>query len=156
MKDRERSEKKIIKSTAEREIKKPTPAREPSRDTREPREPTPREKPLKEVKVEEKRETKERDEPDHAKKRDKDKERRREKRPTSPPAADTFEGDLSSVSNSSNGSIHPSADLVIVDDQRGKYARKRFAKTLSLCTYFITETKRRKIEMPSSKVSITV
>lgn len=120
MKDRERSEKKIIKITAERELKKETPARDASRDPREPREPTPRDKPVKEIKLrEEKRETKDREEPDHARKRDKDKERRREKRATSPPA-DAFEGDLSSVSNSSNGSIHPTADIVIVDDQRGE------------------------------------
>jgi hypothetical protein len=129
-KDRERSEnpqiKKIIKLTAERELKKETPAREPSRDKREPskdqREPTPREKSGKEVKVKEEkrdRETKERDDTDGIRKRDKDKERRREKRATSPPA-DTFEGDLSSVSNSSNGSMQPTADLVIVDDQRGE------------------------------------
>lgn len=120
-KDRERSEKKVIKLTAEREIKKntPTPVREPSRDQREP---TPREKPVKEVKAkEDKRETKEREESDQVRKRDKDnKERRREKRQTSPAAADTFEGDLSSVSNSSNGSIHPSGDVVIVEDQRGE------------------------------------
>lgn len=129
-KDRERSEnhqiKKIIKLTAERELKKETPAREPSRDQREPsrdqREPTPREKIVKEVKVKEEkreRETKEREDVvDHGRKRDKDKERRRDKRPSSPPA-DTFEGDLSSVSNSSNGSM-PTADVVIVDDQRGE------------------------------------
>lgn len=129
-KDRERSEnlqiKKIIKLTAEREIKKDTPAREASRDKREAskdqREPTPREKSVKEVKVKEEkreRETKEREDADINRKREKDKERRREKRATSPPA-DAFEGDLSSVSNSSNGSIPPTADIVIVDDQRGK------------------------------------
>lgn len=101
--------------------------REPSRDQREPskdqREPTPREKSVKEVKVKEEkreRETKEREDVvDHSRKRDKDKERRREKRASSPPA-DSFEGDLSSVSNSSNGSMQPTADLVIVDDQRGE------------------------------------
>lgn len=116
-KDRERSEKKIIKITAEREIKKETPAREPSQSQREP---TPREKSVKEVKSkEEKRETKEREDVDGVRKRDKDKERRREKRPSSP-LADTFEGDLSSVSNSSNGSIHPIPDVVVVEEQRGK------------------------------------
>ena len=76
---------------------------------------------MKEVKVKEdkrERETKEREDADNSRKREKDKERRREKRATSPPA-DAFEGDLSSVSNSSNGSIPPTADLVIVDDQRG-------------------------------------
>lgn len=118
-KDRERSEKKVIKITAEREIKKETPAREASRDHREP---TPREKSVKEVKPKEEkreRETKEREDVDHSKKREKEKDRRREKRATSP-LPDTFEGDLSSVSNSSNGSMHQTADLVIVDDQRGK------------------------------------
>lgn len=115
-KDRERSEKKIIKITAERELKKETPAREPSRD--QGREPTPREKSVKEVKPKE-RETKERDDTDSSRKREKDKVKRREKRPTSP-LPDTFEGDLSSVSNSSNGSMHPTADLVIVEDSRGK------------------------------------
>ncbi|CRK88716.1 CLUMA_CG002522, isoform A [Clunio marinus] len=132
LKDRERSEKKLIKVTAEREIKKETPARESS--SRDQREPTPREKSVKEIKVKEEkreRETRERDEP--------------EKiafalflflaaalfAVCSPHAADTFEGDLSSVSNSSNGSMHPTADLVIVDDQR--------------------ESKRRKVEIPSSK-----
>lgn len=114
----ERVEKKPIKferesskATVEREIKI-TPAREMSKDKREP---TPREKST--IK-EEKREIKERDD-----KRDKEKERekRREKRPTSPVE---FEGDLSSVSNSSNGSIiQPSNanDVVIVDEHRGKF-----------------------------------
>jgi outer membrane biosynthesis protein TonB len=118
-KDRERSEKKVIKLTSERELKKETPAREQSRD--QGREPTPREKSVKEVKVKDEkrdRETKEREEVDHTRKREKEKERRREKRQTSPPV-ESFEADLSSVSNSSNGSIHPSADIVIVDDQRG-------------------------------------
>lgn len=82
--------------------------------SKDKREPTPREKST--IK-EEKREIKERDD-----KRDKEKERekRREKRPTSPVE---FEGDLSSVSNSSNGSIiQPSNanDVVIVDEHRGK------------------------------------
>lgn len=111
----ERVEKKPIKFeresskvTVEREIKI-TPAREMSKDKREP---TPREKSS--IK-EEKREIKERDD-----KREKEKEKRREKRPTSPVE---FEGDLSSVSNSSNGSIiQPSNtnDVVIFDDHRGK------------------------------------
>lgn len=92
-------------------MKKETPAREASRD--QGREAT-REKSIKEVKVKD-----EKREEDHSRKRDKEKERRREKRPSSPPP-DTFEGDLSSVSNSSNGSLHPTADLVIVDDQRGE------------------------------------
>lgn len=121
-KDRERSEKKIIKVTAEREIKKDTPAREPSRDASrdQGREPTPREKSVRESRPKERESTtKERDGIDGLKKREKDKDaRRREKRPTSP--LPEFEGDLSSVSNSSNGSIQPSADLVIVEDQRGK------------------------------------
>jgi hypothetical protein len=69
------------------------------------------------------RETKEREEVDHSRKREKEKERRREKRQTSPPA-ESFEADLSSVSNSSNGSIHQTADLVIVDDQRGLFKCK--------------------------------
>lgn len=127
-KDRERSEKKIIKLTAERELNKETPAREASRD--QGREPTPREKSVKEVKVKDEK----REEVDHARKRDKDKERRREKRPTSP-LPDTFEGDLSSVSNSSSGSLHPSAELVIVDDQRGekfKFSRNFNLKLISI------------------------
>lgn len=111
--DRERSEKKIIKVTAEREIKKETPAREASRD--QGREPTPREKSVKEVKVKNEKV----EDPDSARKRDKDKDRRRVKRPSSPPA-DHFEGDLSSVSNSSSGSSQPNADLVIVEDIRGE------------------------------------
>lgn len=75
---------------------------------------------MKEIKPKERESiTKERDVIDGSKKRDKDKDtRRREKRPTSP--LPEFEGDLSSVSNSSNGSVQPSADIVIVDDQRGK------------------------------------
>jgi THO complex subunit 2 len=126
----ERVEKKPIKFeresskvTVEREIKI-TPAREMSKDKREP---TPRE--ISSIK-EEKREIKERDD-----KREKEKEKRREKRPTSPVE---FEGDLSSVSNSSNGSIiQPSNtnDVVIVDEHR--------------------ESKRRKVDV-SSKVSISV
>jgi len=119
-KDRERSEKKIIKITAEREIKKETPIREASRDKREP---TPRDKLLKEaIRKEEKREaTREREESENTRKRDgkEAKERRREKRQSSPPA-DAFEGDLSSVSNSSNGSAMPNPDLIVVDDHRGE------------------------------------
>jgi hypothetical protein len=156
--------KKIIKLTAERELKKETPAREPSRDQREPskdqREPTPREKSVKEVKVKEEkrdRETKERDDVDHSRKREKEKERRREKRPSSPPA-DQFEGDLSSVSNSSSGSMPPTADLVIVDDQRGEICQETVTaniKTDFSLNLFFTETKRRKVEV-ATKVSITV
>lgn len=119
-KDRERSEKKVIKVTAERELKKETPAREQSRD--QGREPTPREKSVKEVKPKEEkreRETRERDDVESSKKRDKEKERRREKRATSP-LPDAFEGDLSSVSNSSNGSTHPVVEVVVVEDQRGE------------------------------------
>lgn len=108
-KDRERSEKRNTSVTVEREIKKETPVREPST-----REPTPREKSVKHSARDEKREREE-----SPKKRDKDKEKRRDKRATSPPT-DTFEGDLSSVSNSSNGSMLPTADVVIVDDHRGK------------------------------------
>lgn len=114
----ERVEKKPIKfdresskATVEREIKI-TPAREMSKDKREP---TPREKST--IK-EEKREIKERD--DKRVDKEKEREKRREKRPTSPVE---FEGDLSSVSNSSNGSmIQPSNanDVVIVDEHRGK------------------------------------
>lgn len=107
----------MIKITAEREIKKETPAREASRD--QGREPTPREKSVKEVKMKNEKV----DETDHPRKRDKEKDRRLEKRATSP-LPDTFEGDLSSVSNSSNGSLQPNADLVIVDDQRGKTINK--------------------------------
>lgn len=113
----ERVEKKPIKfnresskATVEREIKI-TPVREMSKDKREP---TPREKST--IK-EEKREIKERDE----KRVDKERDKRREKRPTSPVE---FEGDLSSVSNSSNGSIiQPSNanDVVIVDEHRGEF-----------------------------------
>lgn len=65
---------------------------------------------------------------DNSRKRDKDKERRREKRRSTPPP-DTFEGDLSSVSNSSNGSLQPSADLVIVDDQRGEINKEPLTTT---------------------------
>lgn len=129
-KDRERSEKKIIKITAEREIKKETPAREQSRD--QGRETSTREKSVKEIKMsieKRERETKEREEIDHSKKREKEKERRREKRASSPP--DTFEGDLSSVSNSSNGSLPASADVVIVEDQRGEKSNN-FLLELSL------------------------
>lgn len=123
-KDRDRSEKKIIKITAERELKKETPAREPSRDASrdQGREASTRERSVKEIRPKERetkeRETKERDDVEGLKKRDKEKDRRREKRPTSP--LPEFEGDLSSVSNSSNGSIHPAADIVIVEDQRGE------------------------------------
>lgn len=79
--------------------------REPSKDSK--REPTPREKST----------VKDRDE-----KREKDK--RREKRS----ASAEFEGDLSSVS--SNGSSMPNnADVVIVEEQRGKFSRY-FSKTL--------------------------
>lgn len=60
-----------------------------------------------------------RDREESPKKRDKEKEKRREKRATSPPT-DTFEGDLSSVSNSSNGSMLPTADVVIVEEHRGE------------------------------------
>lgn len=104
----------MTKSTVEREVKKETPAREPSRD--QGREPTPREKSVKEVRVKNEKI----EDVDQGRKRDKDKERRREKRPTSP-IPDTFEGDLSSVSNSSNGSLQPNADLVIVEEQRGEF-----------------------------------
>lgn len=96
--------------TVEREVKTETPVRESTR------EPTPREKSVKHSR-EEKRERQE--SPKKQREKEKDKEKRRDKRATSPPT-DTFEGDLSSVSNSSNGSMHPTADVVIVDDQRGK------------------------------------
>jgi hypothetical protein len=116
---------------------------------------------VKEVRVKDEkreRETKEREEVEISRKRDKDKEggRRREKRQTSPPA-DTFEGDLSSVSNSSNGSMHPSSDLVIVEDPRGKRREinKLFDSKL-IKKLFSSEPKRRKVEVASSKVSITV
>jgi hypothetical protein len=97
------------KATVEREIKI-TPAREASKDKREP---TPREKSMKKDERRE-RETKERED-ENTRKRDKD-EKKREKRPTSPVE---FEGDLSSVSNSSTGSIQPTADVVIVEEPRG-------------------------------------
>lgn len=125
-KDRERSEKKVIKMSSE--PKKETPAREQSRDVI--REPTPREKSVKEVKPKEEkrdRETRERDDVD-LKKQPKEKERRREKRATSP-LPDAFEGDLSSVSNSSNGSIHPVADVVIVEEPRGELITKKILAT---------------------------
>lgn len=98
------------KSTVEREVKI-TPAREISKDRREP---TPREKSVKEEKRD--RETKEREDSEHNRKREKEKDKRREKRPSSPVE---FEGDLSSVSNSSNGSIQPNSDVVIVDEPKG-------------------------------------
>lgn len=111
--------------TAERELKPETPVRESS--TREPtREPTPREKSVKHVTREEKRE---REDSEVSKKRDKEKEKRvREKRPSSPPV-DAFEGDLSSVSNSSNGSIQ-TADVVVVDDHRGERITNSFTLKL--------------------------
>ena len=122
-KDRERSEKKVIKLTSEREIKKETPAREASREIG--REST-REKSVKEVKARNDKKEREIEDVEQVRKRDKDKERRREKRASTPPP-DTFEGDLSSVSNSSNGSLQPSADLVIVEDgQRGEKIIKNF------------------------------
>lgn len=113
---------------------------------------------MKEVKVKEEkreRETKERDDTDGTRKRDKEKERRREKRPSSPPA-DTFEGDLSSVSNSSNGSLHPAADLVIVDDLRGEFEAFSITIVKLISLFYLTETKRRKVEVQTSKVSISV
>lgn len=93
-----------------REVVKKTPIREPSKDKREP---TPREKSS--LKEEKKEPTKDRDDGDREKKREK--EKRRDKRS----ASAEFEGDLSSVSNSSNGSSMPlNNDVVIVDDQRGE------------------------------------
>ena len=95
------------KAPEPREVKK-TPIREPSKDKREP---TPREKStIKEEKKEPP--TKERDDGGEKKK-----EKRRDKRS----ASVEFEGDLSSVSNSSNGSSMPvNNDVVVVEDQRGK------------------------------------
>jgi hypothetical protein len=95
--------------TVERQVKI-TPVRESSKDKRDP---TPHEKSVKREDRHD-RETKERED-ENVRKREK--ERKREKRP-SPPAE--FEGDLSSVSNSSTGSIQPNADVVIVEEPRGK------------------------------------
>lgn len=96
------------KAPEPREVKK-TPIREPSKDKREP---TPREKST--IKEEKKEPTKERDDGSEKKK-----EKRRDKRS----ASVEFEGDLSSVSNSSNGSSMPiNNDVVVVEDQRGKFA----------------------------------
>lgn len=127
-KDRERSEKKIIKITAEREIKKETPVRESTREPpRASREPTREKSTKKEVK----HEKEVRVEADSNRKREvKEKEaKRRDKRPspvTTVQLEERFyeeprQRELSSVSNSSNGSIHQRSQepAVIEIDQRG-------------------------------------
>jgi hypothetical protein len=86
----------------DRDIKVTPAPREPSKDKREP---TPRDKSS--IKEERREPTKERE-----------KEKRRDKRPS--PSGE-FDGDLSSVSNSSNGSSMPtSGDVIVVDDPRGE------------------------------------
>lgn len=127
-KDRERSEKKIIKITAERELKKETPVRESTREPpRASREPTREKSTKKEVK----HEKEVRVETDSNRKREmKEKDtKRRDKRPspvTTVQLEDRFyeeprQRELSSVSNSSNGSIHQRSQepAVIEIDQRG-------------------------------------
>lgn len=101
-KERDRSELKKTTKTVDREIKTETPARD-TKEARESREPTaPREKTSKELKKEEKQREKERERGEsESRKRDK----RREKRP-SPNHDDRETRELSSVSNSSNGSVH--------------------------------------------------
>ncbi|KAG5670760.1 hypothetical protein PVAND_001001 [Polypedilum vanderplanki] len=101
------------KATVERDVKI-TPAREASKDKREP---TPREKSTKKEERHD-RETKERDD-EYTRKRDK--EKKREKRPSSPVE---FEGDLSSVSNSSTGSIQHNAEVINIDEPREPKRRK--------------------------------
>ncbi|CAO1439091.1 unnamed protein product [Diamesa hyperborea] len=126
-KDRERSEKKIIKMTTEREsAKKETPVRESTREPpRASREPTREKSTKKEVK----HDKEVRAEPDSNRKREvKEKDvKRRDKRP-SPVTVQLEERfyeeprqrELSSVSNSSNGSIHQRSQepAVIEIDQR--------------------------------------
>lgn len=103
---------KLEKKTVDRDIKVTPAPREPSKDKREP---TPREKSS--IKEEKRESTKDRED-------DRKKDKRREKRPS--PSGD-FDGDLSSVSNSSNGSSMPAnTDVVIVDDHRGKFYHKLF------------------------------
>lgn len=75
----------------------------------------------------------EREDSEAPKKREKEREKRREKRPSTPPV-DTFEGDLSSVSNSSTGSI-PNAEVVVVDDHRGKNEIKIQLNCKLICFY---------------------
>ena len=165
-KDRERSEKKIIKITAERELKKETPVRESTREPpRASREPTREKSTKKEVK----HEKEVRVETDSNRKREfKEKEVKRRDKRLSPVTIiqveerfydESRQRELSSVSNSSNGSIHQRSQepAVIEIDQRGKkeIILINFNEFyLCLCfLIFASDLKRRKVETVS-KVSI--